>query len=116
MLAITTDMANLRAENVGLKQTMAVKVQEVQRKVDTGEGSATSSKQVQDLKIRQVKDEFPNPADKWAMGFLTVLSLDVQEASSSFTKMLATCQTEDGELDLSSSESQASMARAAYQV
>ena len=29
MLAITADMANLRAENVGLKQAMSVKVQEV---------------------------------------------------------------------------------------
>ena len=74
MLAITADMANVRAENVGLKQAMAVKVQEVERKVETGEGSATSSKWVWDLKIRQVKDEFPNLHDKRAMGFLTGLS------------------------------------------
>ena len=43
MLAITANMATLRAENVGLKQVMAIKVQEVERKVETGEGSATSS-------------------------------------------------------------------------
>ena len=53
---------------------MAVKVQEVERKVETGKGSATSSKWVRDLKIRQVKDEFPNLADKRAMGFLSDLS------------------------------------------
>ena len=74
MLAITANMANLRAENVGLKQAMAVKVVEVERKVETGEGSDTSSKWVWNLKIWQVKDEFPNLSDKRAMGFLTDLS------------------------------------------
>ena len=74
MLAFTAVMANLRAENVGLKQAMAVKVGEVERKVETGEGSATSSNWVRDMKIQQVKNEFPNLADKRAMGFLTDLS------------------------------------------
>ena len=64
MLAITNDMAQLRAENVSLKQAMAVKVQEVEKKVETGEGSATSSK----------VSKFPNLHDKKSMGFLTDLS------------------------------------------
>ena len=63
-----------------------------------------------------MKNEFHNPAEKRARGFLIDLALDVKEASSPFAKMLETCQTEEGEQDLSSSESQASMARAAYKV
>ena len=110
LVAITQELALLRAENSSLKQT-------VQVKVAAGEGSFTSfSKWVLDLKIHQVKEEFSTPNEKHAMGFMVGLSMDVKEVSSSFAKMLATCQKQVGELDLSSSNSQARMARAAYQV
>ena len=62
MLALSGDFATLKAENNDLKQAMAVKVGVVDRKVEAGERSATSSRWVRDLKNQQVKDEFRNPA------------------------------------------------------
>ena len=61
----------------------------------------------------KVKYKFSNLHDRKAMGFLKDLSLDLKEASTRFAGMLTTCQKKNGELDLSSFDSQARMARAA---
>ena len=67
MEEMALQMEQYQAQIASLKAT-------VQEKVEVNNFSAAAVRQ---QKIRQVKSEYSNPADKRAMGFLTDLSLDV---------------------------------------
>ena len=111
MNEMADQLARLKADN----DTKSAEIQNlkvaVQEKVEV---AGTSAAAVRQQRIQQVKGQFSNPAEKRAMGFLTVLSIDTKEMASKLGRVLeATPGYSTGDYSLHTVADEARMCRAA---